>query len=99
MRRETINGWNITIDRTWCEAKNEKGEIVFNGNVEENMTCEKVYQVLTARLEFKLKGEVLLSYDLFNSFPGEKKATLEALAQENNCNVGDIEVIRVVENV
>ena len=41
-------------------------------------------------LVFTLNNKELCSYTLRGTFPGEKEATIESLAEENNVNKEDI---------
>ena len=41
-------------------------------------------------LVFKINGVKKVAYTLKDTFKGEKQATLEQLAWENNCNITDI---------
>lgn len=41
-------------------------------------------------LVFKINGVEKVAYTLKDTFKGEKQATLEQLAWENNCNITDI---------
>lgn len=93
---KTIKGYEIYIGGTWCEVVKD-GEHVFDGNVEEGMTPEQVYQILTAKLEFRLNGEVLYEYTLYGTFEGERQATLELLAERHQCKIEDIEVVKVID--
>lgn len=43
-------------------------------------------------LVFRLKDKELLAYTLNGTFPGEKQATIELLAYENNCKEEDIKI-------
>lgn len=43
-------------------------------------------------LVFKINGVEKVAYTINNTFQGEKQATLELLASENNCNITDIEI-------
>lgn len=97
--KKQIKDLTIWIEGTWCEVKDKDGKFIYEGSVEENMTHEDVYKILTARLEFRLNGKFLSGYTLYESFPGEKESTLELLSQEHNCNTEDIEVIKVVEEI
>lgn len=40
----------------------------------------------------KVTGKELLSYSISGSFEGEKDATIELLAYENNIDITDIEI-------
>lgn len=42
---EVIDGYRIYIGGIWCEVV-KNGNHVFDGNVEEGMTCEDVYRIL-----------------------------------------------------
>lgn len=97
--KKQIKDLTIWIEGTWCEAKNKDGEFIYEGSIEENMTHEDVYKILTARLEFRLNGKFLSGYTLYGTFPGERQAVLELLSQENNCKIEDIEVVKVVEEI
>ena len=44
-------------------------------------------------------GKTLVSYTLWDTFAGEKEATLESLAYENNCDISDIEQIIVSKEI
>ncbi|EGT4145755.1 TPA: hypothetical protein KPF99_003566 [Clostridioides difficile] len=96
--KKIINGYSIYKDGTWCEVIKE-GKFIFAGSVNEKLSYEDIYIALTAKLEFRLHGKLLLSYSLYGTFQGEKQSTLELLAYENNCNINDIEVKQVVENI
>jgi hypothetical protein len=41
-------------------------------------------------LVFTLNGKEIMAYTIYGTFPGEKQATLELLAYENNCKLEDI---------
>lgn len=41
---------------------------------------------------FRLNGKELCSYTIYGTFDGEEQATLELLAEENNCKISDITV-------
>ena len=97
--KKQIKDLTIWIEGTWCEVVNKDGKHIYEGSVEKNMTHEDVYKILTARLEFRLNGKFLSGYTLHGSFPGEKESVLELLSQENNCNIEDIEVVKVVEEI
>ena len=97
--KKQIKDLTIWIEGTWCEVVNKDGKHIYEGSVEKNMTHEDVYKILTERLEFRLNGKFLSGYTLHGSFPEEKESTLELLSQENNCNIEDIEVIKVVEEI
>lgn len=86
-----INGCNIHKDGTWCEVT-KNGEHIFDGNVDENMTFEQIYQEINKEVVFSLNGKEILSYDLLNEFAGERDSTIELLAQENKCDAKDIEI-------
>lgn len=86
-----INGYQIYKEGTWCEIT-KNGHHVFDGNVEKNMTCEQIYQIVMKEVVFSLNGKDILSYDLINEFEGERESTIELLAQENKCRKEDIKV-------
>ena len=39
---------------------------------------------------FRLNGKELCSYTIYGTFDGEEEATIELLAEENNCKKSDI---------
>lgn len=39
---------------------------------------------------FRLNGKEICSYTIYGTFDGEEEATLELLAEENNCKTSDI---------
>jgi hypothetical protein len=41
-------------------------------------------------IEFIYQGKVLLAYTIYGTFPGEKQATIELLAAENNIDPKEI---------
>lgn len=41
---------------------------------------------------FRLNGKELCAYTIYGTFDGEEQATLELLAEENNCKMSDIVV-------
>lgn len=86
-----INGYQIYKEGTWCEIT-KNGHHVFDGNVEKNMTCEQIYQIVMKEVVFSLNGKDILSYDLINEFEGERESTIELLAQKNKCRKEDIKV-------
>lgn len=86
-----INGYSIYKEGTWCEVT-KNGHHVFDGNVEENMTPEQIYQEVMKEVVFSIKGKEILSYDFINEFKGERESTIKSLAEENKCNEKDIEV-------
>lgn len=93
---KTIKGHQINIKGTWYEVKKD-GIYVFKGNLEEGMSPEQIYQMVTAKLEFRLNGRIICQYSLYGRFEGEKEATLELLAQVHECDVEDIEVVTVID--
>lgn len=90
-KHKIINGYLICKDGTWCEVT-KNGEHIFDGNVDENMTFEQIYQEINKEVVFSLNGKEILSYDLLNEFAGERDSTIELLAQENKCDAKDIKV-------
>lgn len=90
-KHKIINGYSIYKEGTWCEVT-KNGEHIFDGNVDENMTFEQIYQEINKEVVFSLNGKEILSYDLLNEFAGERDSTIELLAQENKCDAKDIEI-------
>lgn len=90
-KHKIINGYSIYKEGTWCEVTKD-GEHIFDGNVDENMTFEQIYQEINKEVVFSLNGKEILSYDLLNEFAGERDSTIELLAQENKCDAKDIKV-------
>lgn len=90
-KHKIINGYLICKEGTWCEVT-KNGEHIFDGNVDENMTFEQIYQEINKEVVFSLNGKEILSYDLLNEFAGERDSTIELLAQENKCDAKDIEI-------
>lgn len=90
-KHKIINGYLICKEGTWCEVK-KNGEHIFDGNVDENMTFEQIYQEINKEVVFSLNGKEILSYDLLNEFAGERDSTIELLAQENKCDAKDIKI-------
>lgn len=90
-KHKIINGYLICKEGTWCEVT-KNGEHIFDGNVDENMTFEQIYQEINKEVIFSLNGKEILSYDLLNEFAGERDSTIELLAQENKCDAKDIKV-------
>lgn len=90
-KHKLINGYLICKEGTWCEVT-KNGEHIFDGNVDENMTFEQIYQEINKEVVFSLNGKEILSYDLLNEFAGERDSTIELLAQENKCDAKDIEI-------
>lgn len=90
-KHKIINGYLICKEGTWCEVT-KNGEHIFDGNVDENMTFEQIYQEINKEVVFSLKGKEILSYDLLNEFAGERDSTIELLAQENKCDAKDIKI-------
>lgn len=90
-KHKIINGYLICKDGTWCKVT-KNGEHIFDGNVDENMTFEQIYQEINKEVVFSLNGKEILSYDLLNEFAGERDSTIELLAQENKCDAKDIKV-------
>lgn len=88
---KTINGYNIYIGGTWCEVT-KNGDHVYDGSVEENMTAEEVYREITKEVVFSYNEKELCTYDWLHESSGERQATRENLAAENNCSVEDIKV-------
>lgn len=94
---EIINGYHIYIGGTWCEVI-KNGDHVYDGSVEEGMTAEEVYKQITKEVVFSYNGKELCAYDWLHEFSGERQATREKLAAENNYGVEDIKVsFRYVE--
>ncbi len=90
-KHKIINGYLICKEGTWCEVT-KNGEHIFDGNVDENMTFEQIYQEINKEVVFSLNGKEILSYDLLNEFAGERDSTIELLAQENKCDAKDIKI-------
>ena len=90
-KHKIINGYLICKEGTWCEVT-KNGEHIFDGNVDENMTFEQIYQEINKEVVFSLNGKEILSYDLLNEFAGERYSTIELLAQENKCDAKDIKI-------
>lgn len=90
-KHKIINGYSIYKEGTWCEVT-KNGEHIFDGNVDENMTFEQIYQEINKEVVFSLNGKEILSYDLLNEFAGERDSTIELLAQENKCDAKDIKI-------
>lgn len=90
-KHKIINGYLICKEGSWCEVT-KNGEHIFDGNVDENMTFEQIYQEINKEVVFSLKGKKILSYDLLNEFAGERDSTIELLAQENKCDAKDIKI-------
>lgn len=88
---KTINGYEIHKEGTWCEVVKDSQHI-FDGNVDEKMTFEQIYQEVNKEVVFSLNGKEILSYDFINEFAGERKSTIESLAEENKCDEKDIKV-------
>lgn len=84
-----INGYHIYIGGTWCEVT-KNGNHIYDGSVEKGMTAEEVYKQITKEVVFSYNEKELCAYDWLHEFSGERQATKEALAEENNCNVEDI---------
>ena len=98
--KKIINELTIWIEGTWCEVKdNNTDKFVYEGSIAEDITHEEVYKRLTDMLEFRLNGKTLVSYTLCDTFAGERQATLENLAYENNCSIDDIEQIIVSKEI
>ena len=98
--KKIINELTIWIEGTWCEVKdNNTDKFVYEGSIVEDMTHEEVYKRLTDVLEFRLNGKTLVSYTLWDTFEGERQATLESLAYENNCDIDDIETVVVSKEI
>lgn len=92
-----INGYHIYIGGTWCEATKD-GNHIYDGSIEEGMTAEEVYKQITKEVVFSYNGKELCAYDWLHEFSGERQATREKLAAENNYGVEDIKVsVRYVE--
>ena len=87
----TINGYHIYIGGTWCEVT-KNGDHIYDGSVEEGMTAEDVYRQITKEVVFSYAGKEIWAYDWLHEFSGERQATRENLAADNNCNVEDIKV-------
>lgn len=90
-KHKIINGYLICKEGTWCEVT-KNGEHIFDGNVDENMTFEQIYQEINKEVVFSLNGKEILSYDLLNEFARERDSTIELLAQENKCDAKDIKI-------
>lgn len=90
-KHKIINGYLICKEGTWCEVT-KNGEHIFDGNVDENMTFEQIYQEINKEVVFSLNGKEILSYDLLNEFAGERDSTIELLAQENKCDAKDMKI-------
>ncbi len=88
---KTINGYHIYIGGTWCEVT-KNGNHIYDGSVEEGMTAEEVYRQITKEVVFSYNGKELCAYDWINEFNGERQATKEIFAAENNCKSEDIKV-------
>lgn len=88
---KTINGYHIYIGGTWCEVT-KNGNHIYDGSIEEGMTAEEVYKIITKEVVFSYNGKELCSYDWLHEFSGERQATKENLAAENGCSVEDIKV-------
>ncbi|MCX4379491.1 MAG: hypothetical protein OSJ61_25570 [Lachnospiraceae bacterium] len=88
---ETINGYHIYIGGTWCEVT-KNGNHIYDGSVEEGMTAEEVYKQITKEVVFSYNKKELCAYDWLHESSGERQATRENLAAENNCNVEDIKI-------
>lgn len=86
-----INGYKICKDGSWCEVT-KNGHHVFDGNIDKDMSCEQIYQEIKKEVVFSLNGKELLSYDMINECSGERKSTIEILANKNNCREEEIEV-------
>ena len=86
-----IDGYHIYIGGTWCEVTKD-GNHIYDGSVEENMTAEEVYKQITKEVVFSYNGKELCAYDWLHESSGERQATRENLAAENNCNTEDIKV-------
>ena len=88
---KTINGYHIYIGGTQCEVT-KNGNPIYDGSVEEGITAEEVYKQITKEVVFSYAGKEICAYDWLHEFSGERQATQENLAAENNCNVEDIKV-------
>lgn len=86
-----LGEYEIYMEGTWCEVMKNRHH-VFWGNVSPNMTTEEIYQEIKKEVVFSINGKEVCSYDYINEFSGEREATIETLAKENNCNEKDIEV-------
>lgn len=86
---QCIGDYQIWIEGTWCEAT-KNGKVIYSESVSDDATPEKVYKYLTAKLEFILKDKVICSYDLLNTFQGERENTRSLLAFENKCGIEEI---------
>ena len=53
---------------------------------------EHVKSLIEEWMEFIYQGKVLLSYTIYGTFPGEKEATIELLAAENNIDPKEITI-------
>lgn len=95
--KKTINGYQIYKSSTWCEVTKNSQEI-YIGSCDEDITCEEIYNQVTAKVEFYFKNKLLISYDKINESYGERKSTIELLAHENKCSENEIKVIIKKEN-
>jgi len=95
---KTINGYRIYKGGTWCEVT-KNGQHIFDGSVDESMTCEDIYIQVTAKVVFSYKGKELVNYDKLHEFSGERKSTIESLARENNYNIEEIKTEVIYETV
>lgn len=86
-----INGYHIYIGGTWCEVVKD-GNHIYDGSVEEGITAEEVYKQITKEVVFSYNEKELCAYDWIHEFSGERQATKELLAAENNCSEEDIKV-------
>lgn len=88
---KNIRGYEISKYNSYCEVKRNE-EVIYEGVIDENLSHEDIYQIVTAKLVFKFKEKTLLKYSIIGSFESELDSTLELLAYENNCNKEDIKV-------
>lgn len=88
---KVINGYVIHKEGTWCEIT-KNGHHIFEGNVDEKMTPEQIYQEVMKEVVFSINGKEVLSYDFLNEFAGERESTIKLLAEKNKFSEKDIEV-------
>lgn len=96
--KEIINGYEICIKDNYCEVY-KNGKNIVSSSLAEGTTHIDVFNILTRELQFTLNGKALCSYSLYHTFPGEKEATLESLAIDNNCDIEDIKYSIVLQEI
>ena len=96
--REQINNYEITIIGNICKVR-KSGKVIYDDILGTEMTALEVFNAITAKKKFSLNNKTLELYTIFGSSSEKEQSTLELLAYENNCDIKDIKITKVLEQV